>query len=226
MRQLRFGTAIALFCLASPVFAAAQAADSSPDILHRIPLRFESLAPGKWIARGMGFAVGFTNDATIFSFGDRGLRLTLDGSNAQTQLQGARKSGVPANYFGKTFRSVDAFMRLRRVGVYPGIDIAYYGQGEELEYDFDLAPGADPSLIRMRFDGADAVSLGQHGEVILHLGDREIAQNPPVVYQTRASGEIVAVESSYRLEKDGSIGLVLGNYNRNEALVVDPQVLF
>ena len=81
------------------------------------------------------------------------------------------------------FRSADAFGRLRQTGVYPGIDIVYYGKGQTLEYDFELAPGADPSRIRMRFEGADTIRLGPQGQVILELGDRQITQNPPVVYQ-------------------------------------------
>jgi hypothetical protein len=49
---------------------------------------------------------------------------------------------------------VPSLRRLRQAGVYPGINMVYYGQGQSLEYDFELAPGADPFRIRMRFEGA------------------------------------------------------------------------
>src|SRR6185503_17639745 len=135
-------------------------------------------------------------------------------------------SSVPTNYFGRNSHSVDAFARLRQAGVYPGIDIVYYGKGQTLEYDFELAPGADPSRIRLRFDGADSIHLGPQGQVILSLDDRQITQNPPVVYQRGADRQIVGVPSSYVIKADGSIGIVLGSYDTSRALVVDPTILF
>ena len=92
------------------------------------------------------------------------------GGNKSGHFEGLDKSAVPTNYFGRNFRSVDAFGRLRQTGVYPGIDIVYYGKGQTLEYDFELAPGADPSRIRMRFEGADTIHLGPQGQVILEIG--------------------------------------------------------
>ena len=120
------------------------------------------------------------------------MRLTLEGrqapGNKGAHFEGLDKSAAPTNYFGREFRSADAFSRLRQTGVYPGIDVVYYGKGQTLEYDFELAPGADPSRIRMRFEGADTVHLGPQGQVILELGDRQVTQNPPVVYQRDQRG--------------------------------------
>jgi hypothetical protein len=201
------------------------------DVLSRLPLRFEA-ADGqkgdsqKWIARGPGFGVAFTQEGSFMQLGDRGLRLTLPGADRHAKLEGVDKSATPTNYFGKPFRSADAYARLRQTGIYPGINLVYYGQGQSLEYDFELAPGADPSQIRMRFEGADSISLGPKGEVVLTIGDRQVTQNPPVVYQRRAAGETVGVPSAYAMEEDGSIGITLGNYDVDQALVIDPTVLF
>jgi len=189
-------------------------------------LRFEAVDAQKWVAHGPGFGVGFSQDGTFFRFGDRGLKLTLEGRGIATRFEGLDQAAAPTNYFGKEFRSADAFGRLRQVGVYPGIDVVYYGKGRSLEYDFELAPGADPSRIHMRFEGADTIRLGPQGQVILGMGDRQIIQNPPVVYQRLMSGEIVGVPSSYVTEEDGSIGITLGAYDTTQALVVDPTVLF
>ncbi|MGH9592084.1 MAG: SBBP repeat-containing protein, partial [Bryobacteraceae bacterium] len=157
----------------------------------------------------------------------RGIRLNFEDSNPEARFQGERKSAAPNNYFSSTgSHSEDAFLRLRQKEVYPGIDVVYYGEGEGLEYDLELAPGADPATIRMRFGGADLVSLNGRGELVLTLNGKEVTQKPPVVYQRRASGEVVGVESSYFVEDDGSVRLGLGNYDRTAALVIDPQVLF
>ena len=196
------------------------------DVLARLPLRFEAVDSQKWIARGPGFGVAFTQEGSFMQLGDRGLRLTLPGADRGAKLEGVDKSATPTNYFGTPFRSADAYGRLRQAGVYPGINLVYYGQGQSLEYDFELAPGADPSRIRMRFDGADSIRLGSKGELILTIGDRQVTQNPPVVYQRREARETVGVPSSYAMQEDGSIGIALGAYDVNQALVIDPTVLF
>ncbi|MCU1334777.1 MAG: cell surface glycoprotein (s-layer protein) related protein-like protein [Bryobacterales bacterium] len=226
MRLSLLSLASGLCFVSFPGFAA-----PSSDVFARLPLRFEAVdAPTSqgqsWVAHGPGFGVGFNQDGTYFRLGDRSLKLTLEGGDRSASFEGLSKSATPANYFGRKFRSVDAFGRLRQAGVYPGIDIVYYGKGQSLEYDFELAPGADPSRIRMRFEGADNISLGPKGQVILALGDRQITQDPPVVYQRRASGEIVGVPSSYVAQADGSIGITLGAYDASRALVVDPTILF
>ena len=226
MRLSPLSLASALCFASLPGFAA-----PASDVLSRLPLRFEA-ADGqkgdsqKWIARGPGFGVAFTQEGSFMQLGDRGLRLTLPGADRHAKLEGVDKSATPTNYFGKPFRSADAYARLRQTGIYPGINLVYYGQGQSLEYDFELAPGADPSQIRMRFEGADSISLGPKGEVVLTIGDRQVTQNPPVVYQRRAAGETVGVPSAYAMEEDGSIGITLGNYDVDQALVIDPTVLF
>ena len=215
-------------CLVAFPGLAASAPNSGPDVYSQLPLRFEAVDAQKWVTHGPGFGVGFSRDGTFFRFGNRGLRLTLEGKQ-RGHFEGVDKSAVPTNYFGRNSHSVDAFARLRQAGVYPGIDIVYYGKGQTLEYDFELAPGADPSLIRMRFDGADSIQLGSKGQVILGFGDRQITQNLPVVYQRdyhRGSNRVIGVPSSYVMEADGSIGITLGSYDKSEALVVDPTILF
>src|SRR4029434_11110084 len=102
-----------------------------------------------------GFGVALNQDGTFFHLGDRGLKLTFEGRDRNSHFEGLSKSATPSNYFGRETRSVDAFARLRESGVYAGIDVVYYGKGRSLEYDFELAAGADPSQIRMRFEGAD-----------------------------------------------------------------------
>jgi hypothetical protein len=204
--------------------------DKASDVYSRIPLRFEALDASKWIAHGPGFGVGFRQDGTFIQLGNRGLKLSFEGRQANGKkgghFEGLDKSPVQSNYFGREFRAADAFGRLRQTGVYPGIDIVYYGKGQTLEYDFELAPGADPSRIRMRFEGADAIRLGPQGQVILQLGDHQVTQNPPVVYQKGADHQVVGVPSSYVMEADGSIGVTLGSYDPSRPLVVDPTILF
>ena len=212
-------------CFASLAASAAPSAAGS-EIYGKLPLRFESAGAGNWIAHGPGFGAAFSQDGTFFQLGKRGLKLSFEGRMAGSKFEGVHKFAAPSNYFGQDARSVDAFARLRQKAVYPGVDVLYYGQGQSIEYDFELAPGADPSRIRMRFAGADSVQIGQRGELVLALEDREVTQNPPVVFQRKSPDQIIAVSSSYVPREDGSFGITLGAYDEHLPLVVDPTILF
>jgi hypothetical protein len=104
-------------------------------------------------------------------------------------------------------------------GLYRGIDLAYYGNGGELEYDLIVNPGADPQRIRLRLSGQDA-RLNRQGDLVSGL-----IQKHPVAYQIDAGGVRRSVQSSYRKNADGSYGFQLGAYDRSRALVIDPEVL-
>ncbi len=198
-------------------------------LFHSLPLRFEQDAKGNWSARGAGYALGFGAASVSLGVPDGMVRLSFEGANSpkNAKWEPSGKMLAPTNYFrGQTFRSADAFSHLSRRSLYPGIDVVYYGKGGQLEYDFNLAPGADPSRIRMRFEGAEKVSLNDSGGLVLKTPSGDIVQQLPVVYQKRAGGDTVAVSSSYRLLKDGSVGVKLGDYDRARALVIDPSILY
>jgi hypothetical protein len=227
-------------CLLSAVNCLAATTPSPAKLLERAPIRFEpnsGLQPGpvRWIARGRGYSFAFTDRATLLRVADRTVRLTFPGSNrsaADPRFQGEQLQRASTNYFlglknnEQKRLSVPAFSRLRETGVYRGVDVVYYGNGSEIEYDFEIAPGADPSRIRMRFEGADAVRLNDRGEIVLTLGSGEIVQRPPVVYQRRASGEIVNVQAAYVVARDGTVRVALAGYNPAEPLIVDPSIVY
>ena len=217
-----------LLCLGWIAAAAAPAsAPQAGKLLQSLPLRFEQDAQDRWVSHGPGFAALFGRDATILRFSDRALRLSFAGSNREAPFAPSKPQMAQTNYFiGRQFRSVQGFSRLERTGIYPGIDLVYYGDGQRLEYDFNLQPGADPSRIRMRFEGADRVAVNQHGDLVLKLGTGEVVQKAPVVYQKLASGEVVTIVSRYRLTAGGEAEVVLGSYDRRKPLVIDPAMLY
>jgi len=212
-------------CLALAAWSAFAAPDAS--VFQKIPLRFEQQSTSQWTARSLGFGVGISQNSATVVLGKETLRLQFVGGNPAAPFVGEKQSATPSNHFGgnATYTS-DAFLQLRRSAVYPGIDVVYYGTGQSLEYDFELAPGADPAQIRMRFDGAKSERVAQDGSLVLSMSNGEVAQKAPVTYQRKASGEIVTVSSSYRRETDGSYSIRLGNYDESRKLIIDPQMLF
>lgn len=195
-------------CLALISWSAFAAPDAS--VLQKVPLRFERDSSHAWTARSFGFGVGVGEEWTAIALGKEGLRLQFAGGNPTAVFVGEKKSSTPNNHFtGAGSYSSDTFLRLRRTGVYPGIDVVYYGVGQSLEYDFELAPGADPAQIRMRFQGAERERVADDGSLVLTLAHGDVTQKAPVTYQRKASGEVIQISSAYRREADGKVILIL-----------------
>jgi len=217
-----------LFLLSAAAFAAAPS-----QILPRQPIRFEpqvgrpAATPVKWSANGLSYSLAFTADATLFRLGDRTLALRLLGADPQAAFEAASPYSVPTQYFTAAYRgSVQSFRRLRRHQVYPGVDVVYYGTGENLEYDFEIAPGADPSRIRLRFDGADRLRMALNGDLQVDIGGQTVTQHVPVIYQVTAAGKRESVHGEYQIEANRDVTLRLDPYDTSARLVIDPVITF
>lgn len=215
-------------CLGLAALSVFGAADSSTEsLISRMPLRFERNSEEFWTARSLGFAIRVGGDSAVIRLGKEAFRLRFEGADPAAPFIGEKKANADNIYIeaGGT-RSADAYMQLRQKNIYPGVDLVYYGSGQNLEYDFDLAPGADASQIRMRFDGVLETRLSEDGSLILKLRNGDITQKPPVTYQRSASGEIVSVVSRYVAEDNGAYSLRVDEYDKTRPLIVDPQILF
>lgn len=206
-------------------------------LLPKAPVRFEpnrgqfhsakGSRPILWAARGLGSSVGFTQDATLLQAGSQTITMRLQGENAAAPLEASSPLSAPTHYFTPGFRGeVQNYTRLRRRQVYPGIDLVYYGNGNNLEYDFEIAPGADPSRIRMHFDGAAPLRLSAQGDLLLGPDSRVITQHAPVVYQTGKTGQRVSVAASYKIGEQGDVTIALAHYDASAPLVIDPTITF
>lgn len=158
------------------------------------------------------------------------LTMKLDGAKSNSLISGEEPQEVRANYFigndpAKWIRGVETYSRVAYSGVYPGIDLVFYGNQRQLEYDFTVAPGADPEDIRLRFEGADNVELNSDGALILHTAAGAVRQEAPVAYQ-EANGARVEVQSAFKRRDDGTIGFQIGSYDPERPLVIDPVLVY
>src|SRR4030095_6804269 len=96
----------------------------------------------------------------------------------------------------KWHKNIPTYAKVRYSNIYPGIDLMYYGQGRQLEYDFVLAPGADPGVIRLDFAGSERLRINQQGDLVVEANGAEIELLKPTVYQ-RVMGERREVAASY-----------------------------
>ena len=214
----------------------------------KLPLRFEAnegqvrgkgaTDPGvQFSARGAGYAVYLTNKEAILALrsanNDAGadvLRMQLSGAHATLSAQGLDQLSGKSSYFigndaSQWHRDVPAYARVRYADVYDGIDLVYYGNQRQLEYDFVVAPHADARPIRLHFDGAETVKVTADGNLEITAQSGQIAFHKPVIYQVE-EGRRRAITGGFQLRADNSIGFAIGNYNHDLPLVIDPTLVY
>jgi hypothetical protein len=156
----------------------------------------------------------------------RFVRMTLEGAKPGAASSGLEQLAGRVNYLignnpSQWQRGVPTFAKVQYDGIYDGVDLVYYGNNQELEYDFLLAPNADPSAIVMLFDGADQLRIDDRGDLVLRVGSGELRQRKPVAYQT-IDGKRRIVPASYKLSGSHTVSFALGRYDSSKALVIDP----
>jgi|GEM_PF-1531650 len=151
------------------------------------------------------------------------------GANDRPELLGLDQLPGYSNYFTGNDPSawhikVPQYRRVMYAGVYPGVDMVFYGNQRELEYDFALSPGADPNKIRLAFDGVEKLRLDHQGDLLLQTAAGEIRQRRPYVYQ-ETGGARQAIAASYVLS-GREVSLRLGAYDVSKALIIDPVIVY
>ena len=120
---------------------------------------------------------------------------------------------------------IPTYGRIAYRGVYPGVDLVYYGTQGNLEYDFIARPGADTSAIQVQFEGADNIRLSNDGDLILDSAAGPVRWKKPKVYQDD-HGVRLPVAANYRLLKDRTVQFALARYNPKLPLVIDPTLVY
>jgi len=172
------------------------------------------------------------------------LRTRLVGANVKAAVSGAEELPGKSNYFigndpQKWRTNVPNYAKVRYQGVYPGVDLVYYGnQGGRLEYDFVVAPGADPSVVTLEV-GAEGVrpakgqrrsplQIAADGDLVVKTEGGEIRFQKPVVYQPMRGDPKPQVQNRklldgrYVLLANNRVGFETRNYDKTKPLVIDP----
>ena len=154
------------------------------------------------------------------------IRMELSGASRDAYAAGTDQLSGTANYFlgndpAQWRTGAPTYAKVRYTGVYPGVDLIYYGNHHQLEYDFVVAPNADPNAIRLHFAGAKKLTLDPNGNLAIAAADGEIALRKPEIYQ-QANSVRRPVEGRFTLFSDNSVGFTLGVYDHAKPLVIDP----
>jgi hypothetical protein len=222
----------------------------------RLPLTFEpnegqAMGMVRYIARCPGAALYFHDDAVDFVIRSKGaiansaseglskmvsetseqVRMRIVGARPFPNIEPIGKLPGKINYFKGIDPSlwrtgIPIYRQVKYTAVYPGIDLVFYGNPYQLEYDFIVHPGADPSQIRIAFDGAVEGEAAVHGALVLVTpGGARVVQHKPVVYQ-EASGRRETLQGDYRSYGGGLYGFEVAAYDAARPLVIDPGFQF
>jgi hypothetical protein len=158
------------------------------------------------------------------------LRTKLVGANSTPKISAVDELPGKSNYFigndPKKWRTnVPTYAKVKYQRVYPGVDVVYHGTQGQLEYDFVVAPGADPGVIRLSFKGADRLELDAQGDLVLHTAAGEVREHKPVVYQ-EIVGVRQAIAGSYVLRSEAEVGFAVAQYDASQPLVIDPALVY
>ena len=205
----------------------------------------------RFLARGSGYGVFLTGQEAILALHASPARnsptlrnrlhqpsppktdvvqMQLLGADPSAEPHGAEQLSGTVNYFrgndpSRWQSGVPTFAKVQFTGVYPGVDLVYYGNQGQLEYDFVVAPNANPKNIRLHFAGADKLQLAPAGDLAVRAKNGRIVFHRPTVYQEE-DGRRHPVDGRFKLLADNSVGFALGDYDHDRALVIDPVLVY
>jgi hypothetical protein len=153
------------------------------------------------------------------------LHMKLMGASAKAEVFGQDELPGKSNYFvgndpTKWHANVRQYARVRYADVYPGVALVYYGNQREMEYDFELKPGADPSVIRLGIEGAEKFQL-ENGDLVLRSPGGEVHLRRPHIYQ-QANGTSHDIGGRYVVKNKNEVRFRVASYDRGQKMIIDP----
>jgi hypothetical protein len=154
------------------------------------------------------------------------IRMRLEGANPEPQISGAERLPTRVNYFSGSdpkdwHTDVPTFARVKYAGVYPGVDLVFYGNQRRLEYDFVVAPGADPNAIQLKIEGARKLRINARGDLVLSVAGGQVELQKPLIYQ-QLNGEKREIAGKFVIAADRRVSFAVANYDRSQPLILDP----
>jgi len=224
-----------LFCISLLAVSPAHAADRD---YGKIPLSFEAnLGQAdksvKFLSRGPAFGFFLTNEEAILRLAEPKpavVRMKLVGRNERSTVTGVgplsgRSHYLKGNNPRAWQRDIPSYAQVRYADVYPGIDLVYYGNQRQLEYDFVIAPGSQPDQIQLRFDGIRGLDIDGDGQLVLKTAAGRILQRKPAIYQEGDAGRI-PIDGGYVLRGKHRVGFKVAAYDSTKPLIIDPVLVY
>src|SRR5713226_4926618 len=249
MKTTRLSFLLALICLSNPNLTGQAIPDQISGERHfgQVPLIFEAnrgqAGRGvEFLARATGYTVLLEADKTevLLPMARTGedqkdalpstVAIEFVGASYHSHYKVAERLPGKSNYFvgkqsSRWMVGIPQYGRISQKSVYPGIDLVYYGNAGNFEYDFVLAPGADPQSLILRVQGADNISINDLGDLVFQTVAGAIRLQKPAIYQEK-KGTRNNIEGKFVLRSSNEVGVAVGDYDADVPLVIDPVLSF
>jgi hypothetical protein len=215
--------------------------EKAKQLYANLPLIFEknqgqAAADTQFLAAGPGYLLSLSANGADFSLRRdlktvTDLRMSLVGQNSGAAITGVNEVASKKNYlFGKDsskwITRVSNYEKVSVTNSLPGVDLLYYGNQQQLEYDFDLAPQADPQELVLQFDGASKLHLDADGNLIIETAAGPVRMKKPEAWQPDSNADRTAVDVAYTLRDHGRVAFHVAPYDHKKQLVIDPVVQY
>jgi hypothetical protein len=198
----------------------------------KLRLAFEprESGPRQWyLARANNYSIAVHNGSAVFSAGASKIKVRFAGAREVAGTAGDELPGK-INYVDgsdpKHWRiGMPTYATVTYRDIYPGIDVVYRGNQGQLEFDLILRPRADDGRIRMRFTGAQRLSIADDGDLLVHHSQGSLRIHLPTIYQT-IHGVRKPVQGQYALLPNAEVAFRLQAYDRSESLIIDPAIVY
>ncbi|HEX9247479.1 MAG TPA: SBBP repeat-containing protein, partial [bacterium] len=158
------------------------------------------------------------------------LRMTYAGASPNARVTGLDEFSGNTHYFtgnhpAQWRTNIPTYARVQYAGLYPGVDLIFYGDQRKLEYDFVVQPGADPGTISLDFQGAQKLEVNSRGDLALQMREGVVWHLKPVVYQD-VDGARRAIAGRFVVKNAHVIGFQVSPYDTHKPLVIDPVLTY
>src|SRR5258707_6194762 len=207
-----------------------------------------------FVSRGSGYSLFLARTEAVLRIADRGSRNEWkEGLAARPMIRPSNPksavlsmkfvNGTPApemvgvdqlpgksNYFigndpAKWQTNIPNYAKVKYEGVYPGVDLVYYGNQQHLGYDFVVAPGADPTAVKLALEGVRKMRVDARGDLVLRIGGGGVRWEKPIMYQ-EIDGVRREVSGSYVVKAPRQVGFLVGAYDPSRPLIIDPALVY
>ena len=194
--------------------------------LHFEPNRGQASDPTRFVAAAPSYTLFLSDTAIAMQFPHGGaLSMTIPA----TRVEPLDPLPGHSNYYAGADRSawrtgVAQYARIQYRAVFPGVDLAVYGKSQQVEYDWVVAPGADPSIIHFSFSGASRMHVDRDGDLVLDTAAGEVRHRKPEIYQT-VVGRTRRIDGRFVVAR-GEVRFRVGAYDKRLALTIDPRLVY
>ena len=190
-----------------------------------------------FLCKGRDFTIFYAKDKVAYSlpFESNGMagRYTMiqrfSGASPEPVVEGRDPVETKVSYFTGPetdwHTGITPFSTIAYQGLYPGIDLVYRGQAGTIKREFLVRPDADPSMIRIAYDGADEISVANDGSLLITAGTGELKESPPLCYQEQ-NGVRTIVPCRFTINEDRTVSFVTGRYDPAIPLLIDPILVY